>query len=297
MKSLGTDSQSTDYTNVWLMNDLHIVLFVYRHCKYHWPVGPESTVKKKKKKSVSQNSDNEAQCQATEDYGIESETLEVSGGLDSSTSQWDGCGNSKSRRRDGARRNQFGQARRSGGTGCNRQQKVEYLCLGYGASVESMQTNKLNLNLISRPPLQSVGPHPRYKYVGSRSWESTGTHTLITIVEILLIARKKSSWRCCIHPLFNFYYWMRSISKPEVRVLTGRDCDPRYVGVDCVSGLAYSTDRRAILLRIPQQVTSRWQETEADIWSIMNTNHSSFCGIVKYHPKIPTDGCFICSVK
>ena len=38
MKSLGADSQSTNYTNVWLMNDLHIVLFVYRHRKCHWPI-------------------------------------------------------------------------------------------------------------------------------------------------------------------------------------------------------------------------------------------------------------------
>ena len=44
MKSLGTHSQSTNYTKVWLVNDLHIVSFVYRHRKYHWPVGPESTV-------------------------------------------------------------------------------------------------------------------------------------------------------------------------------------------------------------------------------------------------------------
>jgi len=38
MKSLGADSQSTNYTKVWLVNDLHIVSFVYRHRKYHWPV-------------------------------------------------------------------------------------------------------------------------------------------------------------------------------------------------------------------------------------------------------------------
>jgi len=44
MKSLGADSQSTNYTKVWLVNDLHIVSFVYRHRKYHWPIGPESTV-------------------------------------------------------------------------------------------------------------------------------------------------------------------------------------------------------------------------------------------------------------
>ena len=35
-----------------------------------------------------------------------------------------------------------------------RQQKVEYLCLGYGASIESIQTNELNLNHIYHPPLQ-----------------------------------------------------------------------------------------------------------------------------------------------
>jgi len=38
MKSLGADSQSTNHTKVQFMNDLHMVSFVYRHCKYHWPV-------------------------------------------------------------------------------------------------------------------------------------------------------------------------------------------------------------------------------------------------------------------
>ena len=56
---------------------------------------------------------------------------------------------------------------------------------------------------------------------------------------------------------YDFVYQMRSISKSGVLILTGRDCDPRGVEVEWISGLAHSASRRTILLRMPQQVTGR----------------------------------------
>ena len=58
-------------------------------------------------------------------------------------------------------------------------------------------------------------------------------------------------------PSVQIVYQMRSISKSGVLILTGRDCDPCGVEVECVSGLAHSASRCTILLRMPQQVTSR----------------------------------------
>jgi len=53
-------------------------------------------------------------------------------------------------------------------------------------------------------------------------------------------------------------YQMRGISKPEVRSHPyWTCCDPRGVEVECVSGLVHSAGRRTILLRMPQQVTSK----------------------------------------
>jgi len=80
-------------------------------------------------------------------------------------------------------------------------------------------------------------------------------------------------------------YVMRSISKSEVRVLTGRDCDPRCVGVECVSGLAHCAGRRTILLILPQQGTSRCMiGRRRQMYGILDTNHRSCCSIVKYYP-------------
>jgi hypothetical protein len=52
-------------------------------------------------------------------------------------------------------------------------------------------------------------------------------------------------------------YETRSIPSPR-RILPGRAYDPCYVGVECVSGLTHCAGRRTILLRMPQQVASRW---------------------------------------
>jgi len=62
-------------------------------------------------------------------------------------------------------------------------------------------------------------------------------------------------------------YRMRSIniSKSGVHLLTGRYCNPCGVEVECVSGLAHSTGRRTILLKMPQrtgdqQMIGSWRQ-------------------------------------
>ena len=54
-----------------------------------------------------------------------------------------------------------------------------------------MQTNEINLNLITVLLCSPFGPHSGYKDVESRSGGPTGTYTLIPIAEILLIAWKE----------------------------------------------------------------------------------------------------------
>jgi len=64
---------------------------------------------------------------------------------------------------------------------------------------------------------------------------------------------KEEAFLTVLHPSsVQIIYQMRSISKSEVRVLTDRGCDPRCVGVECISSLAHSAGRRTILLRMPQ---------------------------------------------
>ena len=78
---------------------------------------------------------------------------------------------------------------------------------------------------------------------------------------------------------------MRSISKSGVLILTGRDCGPRGVEVECVSGLTQCQSTYYIAENATagdqQMIGSRRQ-----IDGLLETNHLSCCGIVKYYPKL-----------
>jgi hypothetical protein len=102
---------------------------------------------------------------------------------------------------------------------------VEYLCLGYGASVESMQTNELNLNLIYRPPLQSFWSPSEIQIFCVYLWKVYGQLHVDTIVEVLLKALPDSvKFIPCSNCLSDAQYFQVQGPRPNWTCLRPMHC-------------------------------------------------------------------------